>query len=166
MAFSFHPMDEDGARAILNWRYDAPYDLYNPDPDHVDEDVRIFLDPQNAYYRVTNEQGELVAYCCFGPEVQVHGGDYSADALDIGMGMRPDLTGQGNGQDYLEATIDFGRRMFSPRRMRIMVAEFNRRALKMCEKTGFRTTQKFRRAQDGRAFVVLTREIRFEYQGL
>jgi len=159
MAFSFLPMDEDGARAILNWRYDAPYDPYNPDPDHVDEDVRIFLDPQNAYYSITNEREDILAYCCFGPEAQVKGGDYRADVLDIGIGMRPDLTGQVNGIKYMEATIDFGCHMFLPRELRVTVAAFNKRALGVCKKAGFQVTQTFRREQDDRPFVVLTREI-------
>jgi RimJ/RimL family protein N-acetyltransferase len=159
MVFSFHPMDEDIARAILNWRYDAPYDLYNPDPDNVDEDVQIFLDPQNSYYSITNEREDIIAYCCFGPEAQVQGEDYSAEALDIGMGIHPDMTGQGHGLKYIEAIIDFGFRMFSPNTVRVTVAEFNRRALRVCEKAGFQVTQTFRREQDSRPFIVLTREI-------
>ena len=158
MDFSFHPMDNDSAQAIINWRYDAPYDLYNPDPDRVDDELRVFLDPRDVYYTITDAQGDIVAYCCFGTEAQEHGGDYSADALDIGMGMRPARTGQGNGLEYLEAIIDFGSQMFSLREMRVTAAAFNQRALKVCERAGFKVVQKFRRERDGRAFVVLMRE--------
>lgn len=28
-----------------------------------------------------------MGYCCFGTDARVPGGDYSADALDIGLGM-------------------------------------------------------------------------------
>ncbi len=97
MPLTFQPMDEAGTRAILKWRYDAPYDIYNIDPDNVEKEMQVFLDPQNAYHTVTDEHSDLVAYCCFGPDGQVPGGDYSAAALDIGLGVRPDLTGQGRG---------------------------------------------------------------------
>ncbi len=32
MDFVFQSMDEVSARMILNWRYEPPYDYYNPDP--------------------------------------------------------------------------------------------------------------------------------------
>jgi len=148
-------MNKVNARAILNWRYDAPYDLYNPDSDNVEEDVQAFLDPKNAYYTITDRHGDLVAYCCFGPDAQVQGGDYTTAALDIGLGMRPDLTSQGHGLTYVNAVLDFARRTFTPTALRITVAEFNKRALRVWEKAGFRPVQTFQREQDGRTFVVL-----------
>jgi len=157
MPFTFHPMDGASARAILTWRYDAPYTLYNPDPGDIEEDVKVFQDPQNAYYSITDECGDLVAYCCFGAEARVPGGDYGADALDVGMGVRPDLTGQGQGLTYITAVLGFARCTFAPRGFRVTVAEFNKRALRGWEKAGFRPVQTFRRTQDGRAFVVLMR---------
>jgi len=157
MPFTFQPMDEASARAILAWRYDAPYTLYNADPGNIEEDVQVFLNPQNAYYSITHEHGDLVAYCCFGAEARVPGGDYGADALDVGMGVRPDLTGQGRGLTYITAVLGFARRTFAPRGFRVTVAEFNERALRVWERAGFRPVQTFRRAQDGRAFVVLSR---------
>ncbi len=80
----------------------------------VAEAVQFFLDPQNKYYRVVDEQGELVAFCCFGWDAQVPGGDYSADALDIGMQMRPDLIEQTDGLTYVETFLEFARRTFAP----------------------------------------------------
>ena len=157
MILLFQPMDEETARFVLSWRYEAPYDIYNPDPDDVSEDLKIFLDPKNAYYSITDEQGNVVAYCCFGPEARVKGGDYRSDALDVGMGLRPDLTGKGNGLSYVEAVVDFGRRTFSPSAMRVTIAAFNTRALRVCEKAGFEVKQVFRREDDGARFVVLER---------
>lgn len=159
MPFTFHPMSEASARAILSWCYDAPYDIYNPASDEGEEATRVFLDPQNAYYSITDEYGNLVAYCCFGREAQVLGGDYSTDALDIGLGIRPDLTGQGRGRTYVDAVLDFARRTFTPAAFRVTVAEFNKRALRVWKKAGFRPGQAFRRSPDGMAFVVLTHEM-------
>jgi len=158
MPFTFRPMDKASARAIPSWRYDEPYTLYNTAPDEVEADVRLFLDPDNAYYAITDEHGDLVAYCCFGPDAQVRGGGYDTNALDVGMGVRPDLTGQGRGGAYTNAILDFAQRTFAPTAFRVTVAEFNKRALRVWERAGFRPAQVFKREQDGRAFVVLTRE--------
>jgi ribosomal-protein-alanine N-acetyltransferase len=157
--FTFQPMDEANARAIPEWRYDEPYDIYNIAPDDVEKELRCFLDPQNAYYTITGEHGDLVGYCCFGPDGQVPGGDYRTAALDIGLGVRPDLTGQGRGLTYVNAVLDFARRTFPPTAFRVTIAEFNKRALRVWQKAGFRPVQTFQREKDGRAFVVLMREV-------
>jgi ribosomal-protein-alanine N-acetyltransferase len=153
--FRFHRMDEASARAILTWRYDAPYDFYNPDWKGVENAVHAFLDPQNACYCITNEGGDLQAYCCFGREAQVPGGDYQGEALDIGLGVRPDLTGQGRGHLFVQAVLDLAWREFSPAFFRVTVAEFNRRAQRVWMGAGFETVQSFARSGDGVPFLVL-----------
>jgi len=157
MPLSCSPMDPVSARAVSTWRYDAPYEIYNVAPDRIEEEVQALLDPQNAYYVLTDERGSLVAYCCFGRDAQVPGGDYTADALDIGLAVRPDLTGQGCGHTYVDAVLGFARRTFAPAAFRVTVAALNRRALPVWERAGFRPVQEFARTPDGLPFVVLTR---------
>jgi GNAT superfamily N-acetyltransferase len=151
-------MDEASARAILRWRYDPPYDVYNLDADPEGTELGFLLDPANHYYTVDGEDGDLEAYCCFGPDAQVPGGDYAAAALDIGLGVRPDLTGQGRGLIYAREVCDFARSTFAPVALRVTVARFNRRARRVWEKAGFMMGQAFEREPDGLAFVVLTRD--------
>jgi len=151
-------MDETSALAIHAWRYEPPYDAYNADPGGADAFVEAFLDPRYAYHTVTDARGDLVGYCCFGLDARVPGGDYSADALDVGLGMRPDLTGQGCGSCFLTAVLGFARQAFAPLAFRLTLAVFNQRALKVYERAGFRVVQTFRRSTDGAAFSVLARE--------
>jgi ribosomal-protein-alanine N-acetyltransferase len=145
------------ARAILGWRYDPPYDVYNLDAGEGEETIRALLNPAYAYHAIDDEQGELVAACCFGLDARVSGGDYGADALDVGMGVRPDLTGQGRGSAFVEAVLDFARREFAPSAFRVTIAAFNRRAQRVWEKAGFRQVQAFGRQGDGEPVVVLVR---------
>ena len=93
MPFAFQPMDAPHAHTILTWRYDPPYSIYDitPPPDAVAEVVQFFADPRNMYYQIEDERGDFVAFCCFGWDAQVPGGDYSVEALDVGLGVRPDL---------------------------------------------------------------------------
>lgn len=157
-------MNERSARQVTGWRYQPPYDVYNLQPDEdVEEAVAYLLDPQNAFYTILgradgSEQAELLAYCSFGRDAQVSGGDYSQDALDIGLGVRPDLTGQGRGHTFVAAVLAFARRQFNPAGFRVTIAEFNKRALRVWQKAGFRQTQTFCRDYDNRPFVILERD--------
>jgi RimJ/RimL family protein N-acetyltransferase len=158
MHLTFTPMDEASARQMLTWRYAGQYAFYNPDPSQLEESLRAFLDPANAYFCVGDEHGELVAYRCYGPDGQVPGGDYGADALDTGGGMRPDLTGRGLGLGVLEAGLEFGRHLYHPCAFRVTVAAFNARACRVCEKAGFRPVQTFHSPLHDSAFTVLVRD--------
>jgi RimJ/RimL family protein N-acetyltransferase len=127
--FAFRRMDESSAREITRWRYDPPYDIYSFDPNAVEQTIRCFLCPQYQYYSVWKTPEELVGYCCFGEDGRVPGGDYTAEALDIDAGLRPDLTGQGLGDSFIRAALDFARLRFAPVCFRATVAAFNKRAL-------------------------------------
>ena len=164
MPLTFKPMDEASARAILTWRYEAPYDLYNLDSGDVEASVRFFLDEQNGYWAILDDLGALVAYCCFGLDARVPGGDYGMPALDIGLGVRPDLTGQGNGYLYVSAVLEFAQCTFAQESLRVTVAEFNERARRVWHKAGFSPVQRFEMHQDGRRFVILVRQATIDTQ--
>jgi len=156
MSFTFRKMTKANADAIVGWRYCTPYDYYNPDPSHTQENIRRFLIPDNPYYSIHDGVPEPVGFCCFGPEGQVEGGDYGENALDIGLGLRPDLTGLGRGKSFLSAILGFADRTFSPAAFRVTVAEFNGRAIRLYRNTGFETTGRFQSRLDGRAFIQMT----------
>lgn len=154
----FRPMDEPGVRAVARWRYEPPYDIYSLNREDEQVLVQTFLNPAYHYYQVRDQAGDLVAYCCFGPDARVPGGDYAAEALDVGLGLRPDLTGQGQGMAFVHAVLDFARRTFAPPALRVTVAGFNQRALHVWQKVGFRPIQTFERPPDGLTFVILVHE--------
>jgi len=155
VTFVFRLADETSVRQVASWRYDRPYDVYNLDPDST-ETLQVLLDPNTACHMFTDECGDLVGFCTFGHDAQVPGGDYSGDALDIGMGIRPDLTGRGNGSVYVSAVLDFAMARFEPTTARVTVAEFNCRARRVWEKIGFRELQRFERIPDAMPFVIMT----------
>ncbi|WP_179068850.1 hypothetical protein [Nostoc sp. C052] len=86
LMFTFNLINESNARAILSWRYEPLYDLYNYSELEANL-LQHILHPQNTFYSILDENGELVAYCSFGQDGQVAGGDYHEQALDIGMGI-------------------------------------------------------------------------------
>jgi ribosomal-protein-alanine N-acetyltransferase len=153
---SFTRLDESAAREIVSWRYEPPYDLYNLE--NSDESIRYALNPDNNFYAMRDEDGKLIGFCSFGSDGQVPGGDYHAPALDIGLGIRPDLTGQGRGSDFVQAVLHFAQSKFQPPMLRVTIAAFNLRAQRVWEKNGFRLSQQFQHAGSGREFVMMLGE--------
>ncbi len=88
------------------------------------------------------------------------GGDYNGyNALDVGLGLRPDLTGRGMGLAFLQAILDFAKRQYETDRFRATITAFNRRSLRIFEKAGFRPLQTFMSASAHPIeFVVVVKE--------
>ena len=100
MKLCFSKIKRAEALEICTWEYQPPYDIYNHSKPPNPEDVEAILNPQFNYHAIRNEDGSLVAFCSFGEDARVPGGCYTEEALDIGIGVRPDLTGQGLGKDF------------------------------------------------------------------
>jgi len=163
LSLSFRPVTPADALAILGWRYAAPYERYTmTDAAAVPRAGMIALsDPANNYFAARNPAGEIVGFCCFGADARVLGGDYrDADALDVGLGLRPDYTGRGLGTAFVEQVLALGRASFAPQRFRLTVAAFNARAITVYERCGFQLQSRFHRGgvPGGDEFVVLTRD--------
>jgi RimJ/RimL family protein N-acetyltransferase len=154
---TFCKIKKEHALAIIKWRYSSPYDYYNFDADAIQEDLHYLIDAKNDFWAILNLQGELEGYCSFGLDGRVPGGDYSAEALDIGMGIRPDLVGQGRGKHYAQAVIGHGTSQYRPQQLRVTIAEFNKRAQRVWAQLGFEQVEKFIKIDNGEEFVVMTR---------
>ena len=158
-SFKFKPMTEACGRSALSWCYEPPYDFYNHDSTQLESLIHnSFLNPAYHYFSVFDEADAFIAFRCFGEDARVPGGDYSADALDMGGGLRPDLTGHGLGPQIIRAAMDFARAEFSPQAFRATVAEFNLRAQRACEKVGYVPAQRFIATHSGVRFVIFMRD--------
>ena len=113
MELTIEPATEETHRELASWRYPPPYDFYDGDVDPV-------LNPER-YFGAFDEEGELVGFYYFEPK---------PPDLDYGLGLRPDLTGQGHG-------LEFARERYEPGRVYLHVAEFNERARRVYERAGF-----------------------------
>jgi [ribosomal protein S18]-alanine N-acetyltransferase len=156
--YTFRKMDADCAGQIVAWQYPPPYHIYNCHPNNVDAFVKGFITRQYRYHSVWNPAGDLIAFRCFGKDAQVPGGDYRAEALDMGGGLRPDLTGQGFGAEIMQAAFEFALQNYTPLAFRATVAAFNQRALKVCKKVGYQPVQAFISTQRPREFFILMRD--------
>jgi RimJ/RimL family protein N-acetyltransferase len=108
-------------RLLATWRYPPPFDFY-------DGDVEPVLNPER-FFEARDEQGDLIGFYYFEPK---------PPDLDYGLGLRPDLTGQGPGREFFHAGLAFARERYEPRQVFLHVASFNERARRVYERAGFR----------------------------
>lgn len=153
LKLTFARMDRASAQEIARWRYPPPYDLYNLSDD--EETIAYALDPGNNLYAMRDGSAQLVGFCSFGVDGQVPGGDYSQEAMDIGMGICPDLTGQGHGVAYARQVLAYARQIYAPVRFRVTIAAFNQRAQRVWAYCGFDPVQRFLNLNSNREFVVM-----------
>ncbi len=166
MQFTFTLMNETEAREVRAWHYAEPYTIYSMDAGPEEEVISELLERRSPHYTVRDEAGELVAYFCFGTSAQVWANEtpslYSEDAtIDIGVGMRPDLTGKGLGLPMINAALDFARVTFQPRHFRLFVLTFNERAIRVYERAGFARVRVFTQQNiyGTRDFLEMKREV-------
>lgn len=151
--FALQPMSPEAAKAIARWSYPPPYELYNHPTETRGAIVEGLLEPDNAYEVIQNERLGLVGFCCFGPDARVAGCPYPKGYRDVGMGLRPDLTGQGLGQRLVEVVILRAADLVPTRPLRVTVAASNARARRVWEKQSFHIDAHFERPSDGTLFV-------------
>jgi len=156
MKLSFSKISPAEALEICTWEYQPPYDIYSQNNPPNPEDVEAILNPQYDYHAIRNEDDSLVAFCSFGEDARVKGGCYTEEALDIGIGVRPDLTGLGMGGQFTEAVLSFAIQRYSPKKLRVTIAGFNKRAQQVCINAGFTEADTFSNPS-GRQFIVFTK---------
>jgi ribosomal-protein-alanine N-acetyltransferase len=134
-------MSQRQARAVAAWRYDPPYDFYDAvaDPD----DLAELLDPEQRegrYFAVLSDPADFAGFFMFKQE---------EDIVEVGLGLRPDLTGCGLGLSFLLAGLAFARERYAPAQFRLAVATFNQRAIRVYERAGFRQGEPYMHRTNG-----------------
>lgn len=125
----FTRMTPEVARVIAEqWRYPPPYDFYDADADP--EDRAELLTPQ--------QWPEVMEQALLGEEVIGFLSAQEEDgAWEIGLGMRPDLTGRGMGESFVRACLDRLGELAPGEPVVLGVAAFNERAIRVYERCGF-----------------------------
>jgi RimJ/RimL family protein N-acetyltransferase len=126
---------ETYAREVETWRYEPPWDFYDLASDPAD--AAEMRDPAHFgnYRAVLDDSGRLDAFWFFAPD---------GDLVEIGVGLRPDLTGQGRGEPFLRAQLEYASQ-WNPLTFRLFVAAWNERAIRLYRRLGFRETAREKR---------------------
>jgi hypothetical protein len=104
-------MRHDEAKQISRWIYEEPYSVYSMD--ESDNCIKELLN--GNYFSALDNKNNLVGYYCFGESAQVpienQFGVYESRGItDIGLGIKPNLCGQGymkiNSQVYVTGSTE------------------------------------------------------------
>jgi len=156
MPYRFEPLRWSDARAISRWHYDGAYAFY-------DQGRLPML--SLALFRMPLGMVGLEAFVVFGDidEANERVGIFTfiqrGGVVEIGLAMRPDLTGRGLGLSFVQAGLDFARHRYAPTRFTLDVAIFNVRAQRVYERAGFRPLDTFSRRFKGKQceFLAMSR---------
>ena len=134
---------EDGME-IAMWRYPGPWMVY---------DALEAPRPDEGYWSVCDADGRLVGFCCLGDAARPPGLEPAPGALDVAIGMKPELTGRGLGADLGRAAVAYAREVCDGRRLRCAVPDWNDRGLDAARAAGF--VEAGEHVAGGRRYVIL-----------
>lgn len=161
MDLNIKPMELDAAVQISKWIYGEPYSLYSMDGSN--DCINELMD--GYYYSAVDKGNNLIGYYCFGEAAKVPAGNKfgvydKVNYTDIGLGIKPDMCGNKIGFDFLTAGLDFAARELGAKGFRLTVAAFNKRAIKVYERLGFKRVNSFKRISENgeMEFWVMTKD--------
>jgi ribosomal-protein-alanine N-acetyltransferase len=126
------PMRQPEAIEIADrWKYPGEYAFYDMTADPEDYEEIVTPEKRGDRYFSVFSGNELTGFFC----VEREGPD-----IEIGLGLRPGLTGQGRGKAFLEEILRFVRENYSFEKIKLDVVSFNQRAIKVYERAGFLKT--------------------------
>ena len=149
------PMTKPHAQSISLWKYDGEYSFY----DQSEEGIEELMD--GTHYACTQDDDELVGYFCFGKGAQIptiEENVYDNIYTDIGLGLRPDLTGKGMGLTFFKAGLDYAENNLGIQYLRLSVATFNERAIKLYKNAGFIADCEVTNSYYNNKFLVMKKE--------
>ncbi|WP_077622747.1 GNAT family N-acetyltransferase [Sediminibacillus massiliensis] len=152
MPYQFRKMTQYEAEEIAyQWKYPEPYSFYDMTADP--EDLEEFLDSKErgeSYFSVYDGQ-ELIGFWCATQPDQT--------AVEIGLGMKPEITGKGKGIEFIKAGIAFTEMSCKSEKIVLSVAAFNKRAIRVYQQAGFKTLHYFNQDTNGSTYSFVKMEL-------
>jgi len=148
-------MSIDYANQISEWIYENEYSIYSFH--QTDDTIKELMNGE--YYAYIDRYNDLTGYFCFGKSAQIptiEEGVYDSQMLDIGLGMKPILCGKGYGCSFVKSGLDFAQGNFDIKRIRLTVATFNTRAIRIYEKIGFQPFSSVTHRKTQKKFQIMT----------
>ena len=161
MRFAIRSFTQADADEIAGWRYPPPYNVYDlsEDPSMQSE----MLDESRwgaSWFAVDDAASDALAGFLELVASESESGPGTQVAVEVGLGLRPDLTGRGIGAGFVHAALDFSCERWSPISFALDVFPWNERAIRCYERAGFERGEVYdRRFDDGNevTFLRMTR---------
>ena len=110
------------------WKYDGEYAFYDMTADPEDYEEIVTPELRGDRYFSVFDKDVLIGFFCVEQEDKT---------IEIGLGLRPELTGQGRGIAFLNEILRFVRENYTFEKIGLDAASFNQRAMKVYEQAGF-----------------------------
>lgn len=136
MDIKFRKPVKSDSKEIITWKYEGVYSFYNNDKTEAKKQGIENMYKEDSSYIMCNNKDEILGHCSF---------DFDEDDREyfLGVQMRPDLVGKGNGKKYLDSILQFGRNKYKFSTIMLLVTSFNKRAHKLYLNLGFEEVERF-----------------------
>ncbi|MGH4123395.1 MAG: GNAT family N-acetyltransferase [Clostridium sp.] len=134
MKFEFRKPTESDAKDTVTWKYEGEYSFYNNDKTEAKKQWVSNIHNEENTFAIYDEKSELIGNCSF---------DYEDGQINLGLQIRPSLTGKGRGTEIVKAILEFGKEKYKFNDIELLVAKFNKRAIKIYERLEFKITEEF-----------------------
>lgn len=136
MKIDFRKPTESDANDISTWKYEGIYSFYDNDKTEAKKQWARNIHKEENAFAMYNEKNELIGNCSF---------DYDDEEnkFMFGVQMRPNLTGKGMGTEVVVTILNFGKEKYKFNEIYLLVAKFNKGAITIYEKLGFKTIDEF-----------------------
>ena len=138
MEFTIRAFTGADADEVATWRYPAPYDAYDLTEDpSLDGEMRESERWGATWFAADDAAtGTLAGFLeLVASESETDGG--TRVEVEVGLGLRPDLTGKGIGSSFVDAALAFSRERWQPSAFALDVFPWNERAIRCYERAGF-----------------------------
>lgn len=134
MEFKFRKPTEIDGNNISAWKYEGVYSFYDNDKTEQKKNWALNIHKEDDTFIIYSDKDELIANCNF---------THDEDGILFGIQMRPNLTGKGMGTKIVSAALEFGRDRYNFNYINLLVAKFNKRAIKIYDKLEFEFVEEF-----------------------
>ena len=139
MNLEFRKATREESKLMANWKFEGEYSFYGNDKTQAKKELIENMFEDEFAFVIYNENNELIGNCCFDRDED----DNGKEVLLFGIQMKPELTGKGLGKEVVEKALEFGKSKFKYNEINLLVAKFNKRAIKVYEKIGFKKIDEF-----------------------
>lgn len=128
--FKAVPITRAYAKEYLGWQYEPPYDFYTIAPEYWEREMSEIFQPApgNCYYAALYD-GKMAGY------FELH---HRKETVEIGVALRPELTGKGHGRAFLACVLEQAWARYQPKEFTLCVAAWNERAKRLYRAIGFK----------------------------
>lgn len=153
MKLEFRVPTKSDVEDILTWKFEGIYSFYDNDIDvNKMEWIKSIVDSDNDF-AIYDEHNRLIGNCGF---------EYIDEFFCVGVQMRPGITGKGFGTEFVKAIVEFGKQKYNLEHIDLMVAKFNKRAIRVYEKLGFKVVEEFVNTIRGNDYDFMTMRLEFD----